>query len=109
MPLWKVGDFRVVGNCMHALTNHRVLKEAEVSQPVKSLSSGHALDTPNGCPPILIIGYARSGTSWLGKIFDSHPDVMYLHEPDKLLPGKELPYFCDAAEFDLAATQAAEY
>lgn len=24
----------------------------------------------------------RSGSTWLGKVFDSHPDVMYLHEPD---------------------------
>ena len=24
----------------------------------------------------------RSGTTWLGKIFDSHPAVLYRHEPD---------------------------
>jgi len=32
-----------------------------------------------------IFGMARSGTSWLGKIFDSHPDVIYRHEPDIVL------------------------
>lgn len=32
--------------------------------------------------PILLLGAQRSGTSWLGKIFDSHPDVLYRHEPD---------------------------
>jgi hypothetical protein len=32
---------------------------------------------------ILIVGAPRSGTSWLGKIFDSHPDVLYRHEPDE--------------------------
>lgn len=32
--------------------------------------------------PVFIIGAQRSGTTWLGKIFDSHPDVIYRHEPD---------------------------
>lgn len=34
---------------------------------------------------ILVFGLPRSGTSWLGKIFDSHPDTLYRHEPDKEL------------------------
>ena len=33
---------------------------------------------------ILVLGSPRSGTSWLAKIFDSHPDVLYRHEPDEL-------------------------
>jgi Sulfotransferase family len=32
--------------------------------------------------PILLFGMPRSGTTWLGKIFDSHPHVLYRHEPD---------------------------
>ena len=32
--------------------------------------------------PILLFGMPRSGTTWLGKIFDSHPLVLYRHEPD---------------------------
>lgn len=32
--------------------------------------------------PILLLGAQRSGTTWFGKIFDSHPDVLYRHEPD---------------------------
>ncbi|HQT78938.1 MAG TPA: sulfotransferase [Rhodopila sp.] len=32
--------------------------------------------------PILIVGAPRSGTTWLAKIIDSHPDVLYRHEPD---------------------------
>jgi len=55
------------------------------------------------------MGYARSGTSWLGKIFDSHPEVLYLHEPDKVLHGKELPYFCQASEIPSSTKRAAEY
>ncbi len=47
---------------------------------------------------ILLFGLPRSGTTWIGKSFDSHPDVHYLHEPDTqhrmdgfmpLLPGLE--------------------
>lgn len=33
---------------------------------------------------IVILGMPRSGTTWLGKIFDSHPDVLYRHEPDSI-------------------------
>jgi hypothetical protein len=35
---------------------------------------------------ILILGAPRSGTTWLAKIVDSHPDVLYRHEPDETLP-----------------------
>ncbi len=31
---------------------------------------------------VLLFGMPRSGTTWLGKIFDSHPDTLYRHEPD---------------------------
>ena len=36
--------------------------------------------------PILIVGAPRSGTTWLAKIVDSHPDVLYRHEPDATIP-----------------------
>ncbi len=32
--------------------------------------------------PICIFGSPRFGTTWLGKIFDSHPATLYRHEPD---------------------------
>ena len=35
---------------------------------------------------ILVLGAPRSGTTWLAKIVDSHPDVLYRHEPDETLP-----------------------
>ena len=31
---------------------------------------------------ILINGLGRSGTSWVQKVFDHHPDVLAVHEPD---------------------------
>ncbi len=31
---------------------------------------------------LMIMGLPRSGTTWLGKIFDSHPETFYSHEPD---------------------------
>ena len=33
---------------------------------------------------ILVLGSPRSGTSWLAKIFDSHPNILYRHEPDEM-------------------------
>lgn len=44
------------------------------------------LETPR---LLLLFGTPRSGTTWLGKIFDSHPLTLYKHEPDRSLP---LPY-----------------
>lgn len=40
----------------------------------------------HGTDPILIVGAPRSGTTWLAKIIDSHPDVLYRHEPDGHTP-----------------------
>jgi hypothetical protein len=40
---------------------------------------------------ILVFGMPRSGTSWLGKIFDSHPETLYRHEPDKDLQRADVP------------------
>jgi len=43
---------------------------------------------------IFIFSLSRSGSTWLGKIFDSHPDVFYLHEPDIADRGLDLlPYW----------------
>jgi hypothetical protein len=34
-----------------------------------------------GARTILLLGSARSGTTWLAKLLDTHPGVLYLHEP----------------------------
>lgn len=41
---------------------------------------------------IFVLGAARSGTSWLAKIFDSHPETLYRHEPDSIRRNDALPY-----------------
>ncbi|WP_290653782.1 sulfotransferase [Aquisalimonas sp.] len=32
---------------------------------------------------VLLVGLPRSGTTWVGKILDSHPQTLYRHEPDR--------------------------
>jgi hypothetical protein len=61
---------------------------------------------------ILVVGAPRSGTTWLAKIIDSHPDVLYRHEPDETLPGSgsltgtQLPELLEAWVADRGARSA---
>jgi len=41
---------------------------------------------------ILILGSGRSGTTFLAKLFDSHPEVIYRHEPDSIIISKNIPF-----------------
>ncbi|TCO74300.1 sulfotransferase [Chromatocurvus halotolerans] len=50
---------------------------------------------------ILIFGMPRSGTTWIGKIFDSSPDTFYLHEPDSVRPDNTLPLLLDSSSTQL--------
>jgi hypothetical protein len=58
---------------------------------------------------LLILGAPRSGTSWLAKIFDSHPDVLYRHEPDTVLRTWDLPWMCPRADVPLYVDTARVY
>ena len=58
---------------------------------------------------VLIVGMPRSGTTWLAKAFDSHPDVVYRHEPDLLLSGEGLPFLCRREDYERRAPLAAGY
>lgn len=59
--------------------------------------------------PVLIVGAPRSGTSWLGKIFDSHPRVIYRHEPDDVLRQTEFPVHCPVEDIPRYLDSAARY
>lgn len=54
---------------------------------------------------IFIFGAPRSGTSWLGKILDSHPNTLYRAEPDKELRNTDIPFLC--TEQDIVAHREA--
>jgi hypothetical protein len=58
---------------------------------------------------ILILGAPRSGTSWLAKIFDSHPDVLYRHEPDTVLREYNLPWMCTPEQVPAHRDAARDY
>lgn len=53
----------------------------------------------------MIIGGPRSGSTWLAKIFDSHPATLYRHEPDTVLRNPDLPLYVTP---DRAWSHAAE-
>jgi hypothetical protein len=56
---------------------------------------------------IFVFGVLRSGMSWLAKIFDSHPDVVYRHESDldfrntsiPFCPEENVPYLEETREY----------
>jgi hypothetical protein len=55
---------------------------------------------------ILLFGMPRSGTTWLGKIFDSHPATLYRHEPDSVLKARDVPMIAAGADdVDAAALE----
>ncbi len=57
---------------------------------------------------IVICGAPRSGTSWLGKLFDSHPRTLYRHEPDSEIRPDGLPMVI-GDEYECYAEQLRAY
>ena len=41
---------------------------------------------------VLLVGSPRSGTTWLAKIIDSDPTVLYRHEPDSINVRPDVPF-----------------
>jgi hypothetical protein len=58
---------------------------------------------------LFIVGMTRGGNTWLGKIFDAHPDVLYRHEPDSILKTKTVPAFCRDQDVDRYLPAAKRY
>jgi hypothetical protein len=58
---------------------------------------------------LLLLGARRSGTTWLGKIFDSHPKVLYRHEPDTVVRTRAFPDFCTDADVVVHRGEARDY
>jgi hypothetical protein len=47
-----------------------------------------------------VVGTPRSGTTWLAKILDSHPQVLYRHEPDISHRADDIPLICGPDDTD---------
>jgi len=58
---------------------------------------------------LFIVGMTRGGNTWLGKIFDAHPDVFYRHEPDSILKTKTVPAFCSNQDMERYLAPAKNY
>lgn len=58
---------------------------------------------------IFILGAPRSGTTWLGKIFDAHPAILYRHEPDILVRRDHIPFICDVDQVVQHRAEAASW
>lgn len=59
--------------------------------------------------PVVIVGGARSGTTFLAKLLDSHPDVLYRHEPDSVLINTRIPFLPRREEIDGLLEEAGTY
>ncbi|MBL4801555.1 MAG: sulfotransferase [Emcibacter sp.] len=58
---------------------------------------------------IFLFGAPRSGTSWLAKIFDSHPDVLYHHEPDSIIVSQDVPFFPESKDVEILIPTTRDY
>lgn len=58
---------------------------------------------------IYVLGEPRSGTTWIGKIIDSHPAIIYRHEPDFATYDDELPFIIPESDQARYVDRAREF
>lgn len=59
---------------------------------------------------LYLLSMPRSGSSWIGKIFDSHPRVRYHHEPDaEFRPPQTIPQFFNESPLTEYLPDSKEY
>jgi hypothetical protein len=59
---------------------------------------------------IFIFSSPRSGSTWIAKAFDSHPDTLYLHEPDIVDRGADLlPHWFEGDDVSDCGDRAQQY
>jgi hypothetical protein len=81
---------------------HRLCEELglEIQQGSGTSTNGSALSKTNRDRRfVLLMGTARSGTTWLGNIFNSSPRTVYSHEPLMRYPVEELRHLLEQIKF----------
>ncbi|RMF12496.1 MAG: sulfotransferase [Alphaproteobacteria bacterium] len=59
--------------------------------------------------PVFLIGSGRSGTTFIQRVFDSHPDTLCLHEPDSIRRTTNPPFTPFEEDYDDLKEATAHY
>ena len=57
----------------------------------------------------IILGSPRSGTTLIAKLIDSHPEVLYRHEPDVVNKNNVIPFHPDKRNVDEYTDNVRQY
>lgn len=58
---------------------------------------------------IMVVGSGRSGTTFLATVLNSSPNVLYRHEPDKILVDNNVPFLPDRTGYELYLEDSKRY